>query len=82
VDISPPIVLTAIGAAPTQFTATPRDGSGNALTGRTIVWTSSDPTVVSIDDTGLATPIAVGFPTITASSEGVNSPSVIVTVLP
>jgi uncharacterized protein YjdB len=82
VDISPPILLTAVGAAPTQFTATPRDASGNALTGRVVIWTSSDPTSVTVDNTGLATPIAAGFPTITASSEGVNSASVIVTVLP
>ena len=80
VDIAPPILVTTVGAT-TQFTATPRDAGGNALTGRVVTWRSSDETMATVDNTGLVTGVALGFPTITASSEGVDSASVIVTVL-
>ncbi|MBV6520187.1 MAG: hypothetical protein MNPFHGCM_00292 [Gemmatimonadaceae bacterium] len=53
-----------------QLTATPKDGNGNALTGRTIAWTTSAPTVASITASGLATAVGVGTAAITATSEG------------
>lgn len=53
-----------------QATATLRDASGNVLTGRTIVWTSSNPAVASVSSSGLVNAAASGSTTIVATSEG------------
>ena len=56
------------------FTATPRDASNNPLSGRMIVYGSSDPTIATIDgSTGVATGVAPGTVTIGAISEGKNA---------
>lgn len=47
--------LTLPAGEQTRLTATPRDANGNALTGRTIRWTSSDATVASVNSTGVVT---------------------------
>ena len=54
----------------TQGNATVKDANGNVLTGRTIVWTTSDPTVASVDGTGVITALKAGSVTVTATSEG------------
>jgi parallel beta-helix repeat protein len=54
----------------TQANAVTKDASGNVLTGRTIVWTTSDPAVASIDGAGVITSLKAGSATITATSEG------------
>ena len=54
----------------TQANATTKDASGNVLTGRTIVWTTSDPAVASVDGAGLVTALKAGTVTVTATSEG------------
>jgi uncharacterized protein YjdB len=54
----------------TQANAVTKDASGNVLTGRTIVWTTSDPAVASIDGAGVITSLEAGSATITATSEG------------
>ena len=53
-----------------QATATLRDASGNVLTGRTIVWSSSSPAVASVSSSGLVTAASAGVATIVATSEG------------
>lgn len=54
-----------------QLTATTRDASNNVLTGRVVTWSSSAPTVASVDAaTGLVTALDRGTATITATSEG------------
>jgi len=54
-----------------QLTATPKDANGNPLTGRTIVWSTSDNTIASVTSSGLVTGAGPGGPvTITATSEG------------
>lgn len=71
----------------TQANATLKDANGSVLTGRSVVWTSSDPTVGSVDGAGLVTTLKAGPVTISASSEGksgnasivVGSPTVAVT---
>jgi uncharacterized protein YjdB len=70
VTVVPPTATIAAGATQ-QFTATLRDELGNALTGRAVNWTSSDPNIASINaSTGLATGNRPGTVTITATSEG------------
>lgn len=53
-----------------QLTATPRDQNGNALSGRTITWSSSNTSVATVTSSGLVRGIAPGTATITATSEG------------
>jgi uncharacterized protein YjdB len=54
----------------TQGNVTTKDASGNVLTGRTIVWTTSDPTIASVDGSGVLTALKAGSVTVTATSEG------------
>ena len=54
----------------TQGNAVTKDASGNVLTGRTIVWTTSDPAVASVDGAGKITALKAGAVTVTATSEG------------
>jgi uncharacterized protein YjdB len=61
---------TLVAGQSTQATATLRDGSGNTLTGRSIVWTSSDAHVATVSGSGLVTATQAGSVTITATSEG------------
>ena len=54
----------------TQATATTRDASNAVLTGRIIVWSSSNTAVATVSATGVVTAVAAGTATITATSEG------------
>ena len=54
----------------TTATATLRDGSGNVLTGRTVTWSSSAPSVATVSGAGVVTALVPGTATITARSEG------------
>jgi uncharacterized protein YjdB len=56
----------------TQANATLKDASGNVLSGRSIVWTTSDATVASVNGTGLVTALKAGTVTIRATSENVT----------
>jgi hypothetical protein len=55
-----------------QFTASATDANGNALTGKTFTWTSSNTSVATVDSGGKATGGAAGTATISAASEGVT----------
>jgi uncharacterized protein YjdB len=60
----------SIGAGATQvLVATPKDASNNPLTGRTVTWGSSDPTVATVSALGVVTGVAAGSATITATCE-------------
>jgi uncharacterized protein YjdB len=67
VSLSPSTVTAGQTA---QATATTKDANGNVLTGRTIVWSTSDPTIASPDGLGVISAIKAGTVTITATSEG------------
>jgi uncharacterized protein YjdB len=69
VRVSPSSAALLVGQT-SQLSATAADASGNALTGRTITWSSSDATKVSVSTSGLVTAIVPGGVTITATSEG------------
>ena len=68
------IVPAAVSIAPgetAQLTPTLKDASGNTLTGRSIVWSTSNPAVAAVSPTGLVTGGTSGGPvTVTATSEG------------
>lgn len=69
VSVSPPTVTLKVGGT-VHLVALLTDADGNPLTGRVVTWSSSDPTVATVDNTGLVTAVAVGPATITATSEG------------
>lgn len=48
----------------------PLDAAGNALTGRTVTWSTSAQTVATVSTAGLVTAVGPGTATITATSEG------------
>lgn len=65
------LASSTVGAGlTTQASAVLRDASGNVLTGRTVVWTATPPSVATISTSGLVTAVAAGTATITATSEG------------
>ena len=81
VDVSPPSGTIEVGAT-LQLAASPKDASGNPLTGRIVTWTMSDPSLATVDGNGLVTGKAAGGPvTITAASEGKTGTAAI-TVIP
>ncbi|HEX6808977.1 MAG TPA: Ig-like domain-containing protein, partial [Gemmatimonadaceae bacterium] len=69
VSVSPPTVTLKVGGTQ-RLAALLFDADGNPLTARVVTWSSSDPTVATVDNSGLVTAVAVGPATITATSEG------------
>ena len=53
-------------------TATARDDAGNVLSDRAVTWSSSDPSVATVDGNGLVTVVASGAALIDAACEGVS----------
>jgi uncharacterized protein YjdB len=76
VVVTPPQISVAVGVR-TTFTAAVLDAGGNALSGRTVTWASSNPLIAGVDASGVVTPLSVGAATITATSEGKNGTSTI-----
>ena len=54
----------------TQATATLKDALGNVLTGRTVSWSSLDPSIASVSPAGVVSGITTGAVIIRATSEG------------
>src|SRR5205809_656023 len=82
VTVSAASASVPVGQA-VQLTATPKDASGNALTGRTVTWASSNTSVGTVNASGLVTGVVAGSTTITATSEGQSGTSVVtVTLVP
>ncbi len=69
VPVSPGSAVVVIGDV-LHLTATPRDPAGKPLTGRPVTWTSSDPSVAIVSNSGVVTAVGEGSATITATSEG------------
>ena len=63
-------VSDSAGLGVTTATATPKDASGNTLTGRTITWASSAPAVATVSAGGVISAVSPGTANITATSEG------------
>ena len=68
ITFSPALGTVSVGATQ-QLVAIVQDAAGNALTGKTVVWASSAPTVATVSQTGLITPVGGGLANITATSE-------------
>jgi uncharacterized protein YjdB len=76
VSVSPSGPAAQVGAT-VQFSAIARDASGNALTGRSLAWSSSNPSVATVNSAGLASTVAAGTANIVAVCEGVSGQSTI-----
>src|SRR5207245_1604432 len=74
VSVSPATASVQTGQT-VQLTATPKDASGGALSGRTVTWASSNVGVATVSGSGLGTAAAAGSATITATSEGKSGTS-------
>src|SRR5205814_4951678 len=83
VDVTPATASILVNGT-VQLTATPKDASGNPLTGRTVTWQSADITLATVDANGLVTGKAAGGPvTVTATAEGKSGTSAItITTIP
>lgn len=75
---APNLELTAVEAT-VQLTAEVRDQNGRAMAGAAVSWSSGDPSVVTVNASGLAIAVANGGVTITATA-GSASGTVTVTV--
>jgi hypothetical protein len=73
---------TLTPGARTSATVTLRDAAGSAITGRTVGWVSSAPTVASIDTAGNVVGLAPGVTTISASVEGKSGTAALTVTLP
>lgn len=81
VSVAPANSTLLVGAT-AALTATLRDATNNVLTGRTVTWLTSNPSVATVSPAGVVTAVAAGGPvTITATSEG-QSGTAQVTVIP
>ncbi|MEX2180701.1 MAG: Ig-like domain-containing protein [Gemmatimonadaceae bacterium] len=68
VEINPDTAEIEIGDT-FQFSAILRDSAGGSLA-RTVVWSSLDPAIATVDGAGFATAVAEGLARIVATSEG------------
>jgi uncharacterized protein YjdB len=70
VSISPAAPTLRVGQS-VSLTASARDSGGAAITGRSVVWTSTAPSIVTVSATGVLTGVAEGAASIRAEVEGV-----------
>jgi hypothetical protein len=68
VEVQPAAPTVAAGST-VQLTATPKDKTGEPLSGREVTWASSDPKVATVSGSGRVTGVAAGLAVITATSE-------------
>src|SRR6266576_195206 len=69
VAVSPATATVVVGQT-AQLTATPKDASGNPLSGRVVTWASGATAVATVNGSGLVTGVSGGSATMTATSEG------------
>ena len=69
VEISPADGSVSLGRT-LQLTATVRDAAGTELAGRTVIWSSSNPQVLTVDTAGMTTGRSLGSAIVTATVEG------------
>jgi uncharacterized protein YjdB len=69
VTVSPASATLQVGAT-SQLSATLRDANNNVLTGRTIVWSTGNAGIASVNASGLVTASGAGSTQIAATSEG------------
>ena len=68
----PAMTPTAVGAL-TPMAVQAKDSSGAAVPATALVWESADPTLATVDESGVVKPLRVGFTTIKVSADGVSA---------
>ena len=81
VVVSPSSVNMRVGVS-TPLQAQTLDAEGAVLTGRTVVWTSSNVGVATVNAQGVVTGVSAGAATITAASEGRTDQAAVTVTLP
>jgi len=81
VTVSPSTANLATGATQ-QLTATLKDSAGSTLSGRIVIWGSSNPAVATASTSGLVTGIAAGTAVLSATSEGVQGTAAVTVTSP
>lgn len=61
---------TLVARQAVQLSATPRDASGNPISGQTITWSVTPATVATVSTAGVVTAVASGSATVTATTGG------------
>ncbi|HWQ29066.1 MAG TPA: Ig-like domain-containing protein, partial [Dehalococcoidia bacterium] len=69
VTVQPSSLSLTVGQT-AQLGVVLKDANGNTLTGRSVTWSSSNPSVATVSASGLVTALTAGSATITATSEG------------
>jgi uncharacterized protein YjdB len=69
VEVTPGTATIEVGGT-TQLAATPKDASGNTVSGQSVTWSSSSDAIATVSASGLVTGQSVGTATITASAGG------------
>jgi len=69
IEITPSLANLVANGASVQFSALIRKSSGEVLRNVAFVWASDDPTILTVDQNGLARGIKVGIANITATSK-------------
>ena len=72
VTLSQTTVQLSLGASVT-LVATPTDDDGNALTDRSVTWSTNNGSVATVSTSGLVTAVGAGSATISARSENVSA---------
>lgn len=67
-----PSTVTGDSGDTAQLTAVAYDGNGDVIAGQVFDWTSSNPTVATVDATGLVSFLIPGDSTITAAAQGIQ----------
>lgn len=78
ISLTPSTAELVVGRAPITLAASVRSNNGRELTDRPLQWSSSAPTVATVNASGVVTAVAPGQSTISATSEGVSGSAVIV----
>jgi hypothetical protein len=68
----PAMTPTAIGTL-TPMVATATDKSGAVVTGASLTWASTDPSIATVEEGGVVSPLRAGFTTITATIDGISA---------
>lgn len=80
VAVSPTTTQLTVGGS-AQLTATARDASGNVITGRPVTWSSSDASIATVSNTGLASALAAGTAQLTATIGGAHGSATLTVIV-
>jgi uncharacterized protein YjdB len=72
-----PAPVAMVAGQTTQLAASARDANGGVVTGKSVVWSSSNTAVATVTPQGVVTAVGAGSTTITATIDGVSGTSAV-----